>query len=106
MFADLHQELDRLSKSGDGLAGFFEGPNVFYAALAVPLHLPNDAYKTGLVTCCWLGWQQVKPLPSVVLPRAGWMIHVIRCLGRKLSMCGHTRVVKHDDDIVGGYVYV
>ena len=41
--ADLHQEFDRLSKSGDGLTGFPEGPNVLHPSFAVPRLLPNNA---------------------------------------------------------------
>ena len=55
VFVYLHQELDCLSKSGDGLAGFLEGPNVFHASFAAPPHLSNDACKTKLVTCCSVG---------------------------------------------------
>jgi len=55
--ANLHQELDRLSKSGDSLAGFFEGPNVFHASFAIPLCLPNDTYMTKSVMCLWLSWR-------------------------------------------------
>ena len=69
--ADLHQELDRLSKSGDGLTRFFEGPNVFYPSFAVPLHLPNGSCDIESAICYWLSLQPVKPLPSVVLSRAG-----------------------------------
>jgi len=57
--ANLHQDLDRLSKSGDGLAGFLEGPNVFHTFLAVPHLLANSACRMKSATCCWLCWQPI-----------------------------------------------
>jgi len=77
---NLHQELDRLSKSGDGLMGFFEGPKVFHASFTVPLCFPNDTCMTKSVVCLWLLWRPInlcRPLSSQGLNNTcQWMFRV------------------------------